>query len=598
MPNSSSLSSSSDDDYKNPYDDPLFLSPSDFPGMQLVSTPFNGQNYIHWSKGVVMALGSKNKQGFLTGKTTMPTVTSGKYQQWFRCDNMVKCWILNSMVSGIKEGFMSAKSTKQLWNEILERYGQSNGPQLYQLKKELRNLSQDNLTVAAYFTKMKKFWDDIEEIEGFPECSCGVMENCTCNILKKILDSSSKEKVLTFLMGLNDTYDTLRTQILSTEPMPTINKVYSFVQQIESQKMISNVINITQDASALVVNKYGVYSPGASQWNSVKRENKRSRDDRWCSMCKKAGHTRDTCFRLHPELKSSFQNKFQSGQRFNNGQGHKFSAHVMDVRDEDTPFDFSHDQSAAQFTSNNAQKVDPALVTAVYQHMMSMMKANAAEHSESAINFADFGATDHMTSERHLMRNFRGLTKPMLVGLPDGSTKSVKFVGDVKLTSTITLHEVLFIPDFKRSLLSVGKLLSQNGFHIHFDVMKCVIQDQFKKPLAIGLREGGLYKLQCSTYPTGQSRYTVPSSVVASDKCASVKCSDLFCSVNKCSKVVERVSLLHSRLGHTSAGKMLHISLFNKKDLESFVCETCVMAKLHKLPFTRNSTKALIPCES
>ncbi|KAK9681615.1 hypothetical protein RND81_10G015200 [Saponaria officinalis] len=110
----------------------------------------------------------------------------------------------------------------------------------------------------------------------------------------------------------------------------------------------------------------------------------------------------------------------------------------MDLGGENTPFDFSHDQSPQMCPPNNTSKVDPALVATVYQQIMSMMKANTAGQSDCAsVNFAvkitdsnansslvvpahfewivDSGTTDHMTSERRLMHNFRDLAKPILV---------------------------------------------------------------------------------------------------------------------------------------------------------------------------------------
>ncbi|KAK9751136.1 hypothetical protein RND81_02G244700 [Saponaria officinalis] len=142
--------------YNNPYNDPLYLSASDFPEAQIVSTSFNGKNYLSWSRGITLALSSKNKQGFLDGTTAKPGASDQKFQKWCRSDNMIRCWILNSIDSGLKEGFMSAKSSKLLWSEIRERYGESNGPLLYQLKKELGNISQGDQNVAEYFTNLNK----------------------------------------------------------------------------------------------------------------------------------------------------------------------------------------------------------------------------------------------------------------------------------------------------------------------------------------------------------------------------------------------------------------------------------------------------------
>ncbi|XP_074267232.1 uncharacterized protein LOC141590551 [Silene latifolia] len=230
--------------YRNPYDKPLFLSQSDHPSMTLVNSLFNGKDFINWTRGVILALGSKNKEGFINGDITEPE----------------------------------------------ERYGQSNAPLLFQLKKELRNLGQDSDSVVEYYNKLKRRWDEIEEVEGIPECTFG---KCTCNILKKIVDAASREKVWMFLMGLNDTFETLKTNILSMDPLPTVNKVYSFVQQVESQKSISILNQPAQDASALAANR-----PEFNQgnWNVWRRDGKKPKfEERWCSHCKKKGRTVGTC---------------------------------------------------------------------------------------------------------------------------------------------------------------------------------------------------------------------------------------------------------------------------------------------------------------
>ncbi|KAL0283794.1 UNVERIFIED_CONTAM: hypothetical protein Sangu_2866600 [Sesamum angustifolium] len=41
-----------------------------------------------------------------------------------------------------------------------------------------------------------------------------------------------------FLMGLNEEYDTVRSQILVTEPLPSINKAYSMILRVERQKQV------------------------------------------------------------------------------------------------------------------------------------------------------------------------------------------------------------------------------------------------------------------------------------------------------------------------------------------------------------------------
>ena len=70
--------------------DPLFLSNSDYPVMQLVSIPFNGLNFTSWSRSVTMALGAKLKLGFVNGMCTKPVDDDEALQRWIRADYMVR----------------------------------------------------------------------------------------------------------------------------------------------------------------------------------------------------------------------------------------------------------------------------------------------------------------------------------------------------------------------------------------------------------------------------------------------------------------------------------------------------------------------------
>ena len=61
----------------------------------------------------------------------------------------------------ISECFMYIKSGKELWDELMERFGQPNGPFIYQLHRDLTLLMQDNGHVAAYFSQMKGCLDEL-----------------------------------------------------------------------------------------------------------------------------------------------------------------------------------------------------------------------------------------------------------------------------------------------------------------------------------------------------------------------------------------------------------------------------------------------------
>lgn len=121
---------------------------------------------------------------------------------------------------------MYVQSSKELWDDIQERFAESNAPLIYQIKKEISGTSQENLTVSEYYGKRKKSWDELEALERIPNCTYGVMKNCTCLILKKMLKREAITKLMQFFMGLTKTYDNVRNTILAMDPLPSVNRAF------------------------------------------------------------------------------------------------------------------------------------------------------------------------------------------------------------------------------------------------------------------------------------------------------------------------------------------------------------------------------------
>lgn len=63
---------------------------------------------------------------------------------------MVTSWILNSMSKEFTEAFLYTESAQDLWRDLEERFGGSNGSRLYQLKREINLLMQGNNSVMIY----------------------------------------------------------------------------------------------------------------------------------------------------------------------------------------------------------------------------------------------------------------------------------------------------------------------------------------------------------------------------------------------------------------------------------------------------------------
>ncbi|XP_021736561.1 uncharacterized protein LOC110703118 [Chenopodium quinoa] len=138
------------------FNDPYYLANGDHPGMQLGSHVLTGANFINWSRTVKMALIARNKLGFVDGSTPMPDSDSLDYQKWLRNDYMIMSWLLNSMDKNLSESFLFVNSSAQLWNELKEKFGHSNLPQLFDFHRSLTYIQQNDASIAEYFGNLKK----------------------------------------------------------------------------------------------------------------------------------------------------------------------------------------------------------------------------------------------------------------------------------------------------------------------------------------------------------------------------------------------------------------------------------------------------------
>lgn len=150
---------------------PYSLHPSDTPGMVLVNTPFDGKGYSGWRRSILISLSAKNKLGFIDEARPPPTLINPTFKLWNRCNYMVTSWLLNSLSKYIASSVLYSRTAKDLWSD-LEHVGQPNGAQLYQLQKELVDLTQVSNDIVEYFTKMKRLWNKLDTFNANMLCTC------------------------------------------------------------------------------------------------------------------------------------------------------------------------------------------------------------------------------------------------------------------------------------------------------------------------------------------------------------------------------------------------------------------------------------------
>ena len=221
--------SNSESNTPNPY----FLSSNENLGNILITQPLLGmRNYQCWSRAMVLVLTAKKKIGLMNGKIPRLEVDSPLYEDWQSCNTMVLSWLINSMHIDVSRSIMYYETAREMWLELKYLFSQGNGPKIYNLQREISHIYQNQMTVTKYYTKFKHLWDKLLNFEPFLECSYGAM---------KILSAShDKAYVMRFLMGLNENFETLQSQILMYDPFPSMTKDYSLVLQEDSHKNIGH----------------------------------------------------------------------------------------------------------------------------------------------------------------------------------------------------------------------------------------------------------------------------------------------------------------------------------------------------------------------
>ncbi|KAG2706747.1 hypothetical protein I3760_05G116900 [Carya illinoinensis] len=231
---------------------PFYLHYSDNASSVIVSPPLTGPNYLSWSRSFSLSISIKNKLGFLDGTITKPELTDPLYLPWLRCNNIILSWLLNSISKEIASNVLYISSTKAVWDKL-----------------KLGTIVQGTQTVNEYFTQLNAVWKELNIYRPVPCCSCEVQQF---------------DNVFKFLMGLNDSYESIREQVILMSPVPSIDKAFSLILQEERQRQARIVAIPPTESSALAV------------FNNQSK--KKERPELTCGHCGKTGHSRDKCYRL------------------------------------------------------------------------------------------------------------------------------------------------------------------------------------------------------------------------------------------------------------------------------------------------------------
>lgn len=144
-------------------------------------------------------------------------------------------------------------------------------------------------------------------------------------------------------------------------------------------------------------------------------------------------------------------------------------------------------------TAAEGEPEDTQLATLVNQ--VSSQETRCISYISSCVRYSkysnwilDFGAMDHIANNLKLF-SISPKIEPMIVNLTDGTLLTAQYASTVQFSSTITLTNVLYLPDFHFNLISIPKIFPAVNCCLTFYQDHCLIQNM-NSMKAIGSGEG------------------------------------------------------------------------------------------------------------
>lgn len=524
-----------------------------------------------------------------------------------------------------------------MWLDIHDQFKQSDGPRTADIKQQIFAEVQGTQSISDYYTKLKQLWEELKNHDSPYTCCCGSPE---CSSSKHNAQRDEQDKVLKFLMGLNDSFTATRGQILMMEPKPSLTKVFNLCSQEERQRSMKSTSNVVFQASQDTIQTDSIVAVYSGDYHKPKTRP-------ICSHCSLLGHTVNRCYKLHGyppgyKIPNSVNRNHQSQPHNHNQQMTSQSKslqswppkrdNVANLVSQDTGCISMHDHNGVHLGSvmtDQIQKLLSVLNTQPVSEQISQVSGSTLQLSDGSVSVIkpqphlipqtsnhfeigtmstsnhfvssagndhslplnspawviDTGASCHVCfyltrfTDTHLISN-------TVVTLPDGTRTDVTISGTVILSVHLTLHNVLFVPHFKFNLLSISALTANTSISVLFSSHSCYIFPFNPLPLIQEHTQGSMI----GKGNLHQNLYLLESSVPAHNTIAHTHTLAQISS-----------DIWHQRLGHPSFNKIQQLAktleISSLKIPHDHVCKVCPLAKQKRLSFQSSENVSTSPFE-
>ena len=142
-----------------------------------------------------------------------------------------------------------------------------------------------------------------------------------------------KERIYTFLSGLNIEFDLVRVQVLGKEEIPSLNETIAIIHGEEGRRGVmmepqpaDGSTLVTKAANLIAVKsnqqQSNAYSNGIGGINKLSEGSRVvNKDSLWCTYCKKPRHSMEKCWKLHGKPSNTKNTSWTATNNQEEGQG-------------------------------------------------------------------------------------------------------------------------------------------------------------------------------------------------------------------------------------------------------------------------------------
>ncbi|GJV66396.1 ribonuclease H-like domain-containing protein [Tanacetum coccineum] len=316
-----------------------------------------------------------------------------------------------------------SENAADVWKELNETYDKVDGSIVYNLIQKIGSVKQGGSTVADYYHKLNSLWREFDAITKVPKCVCPI--KCSCAASTELALHQQLMKLMQFLMGLDDCYQPVRTALLTRDPLPDVKDAYATVSREESHRGIPEtpeVIDAKMHATSFAAKSYNQNKKGTRSQMLLS-----NMSSNLISMpiviLRKVTSSPLLVISHCPLFTSKRHNKCRKKLKV-------ISSNLI------------NDPHTGNTQANMAGRVFLSLMTITLGWII------------------DSGANQHLTTSTTGMTNVVDISNlNITVGHPNGTVATISHIGDLRLSNNVILHDVLVVPGYCVSFLSVNKLV-------------------------------------------------------------------------------------------------------------------------------------------